>query len=109
MSRLRLTFSLLAVVVAVFAAAFTTPKLEKSGEAIEYYYRFDGAVGEENQMSKWTQIPSYASATCVTGAVRGCKITNTTNSSGHPTSVPLSGGLPVVQNPTQPVVQNKNN
>ncbi len=102
---------LLTFLVAVFAVAFTTPDLKSKAPQTNYFYRFDGAVGEEDDMSKWTEVDAYGDVTCTTGTVRGCRITNTTNSGGHPTSVPLHSvtQLPIISLPTQPAVQNKNN
>lgn len=89
--------AILAIVLAAGAAAFTAPEKQvtRSQAFEDFYYRFDGAVGEESDMSQWTQISqsTYNSLSC-TGSAKACKITNTTNSGGHPTSVPLSGGLP---------------
>lgn len=90
-------FSSAALVVAVIFAAFTyqTTNTEATTGQTEYFYRFDGTPGQESNMSKWTQISSgeYNSLDCE-GTTKSCKIKNTTNSGGHPTSVPLSGGLP---------------
>lgn len=89
--------AILAVAVAIGAVAFTAekPAVSKADDFTNYYYRFDGTSGQEGMTNKWTQITqgAYDSLSCF-GSAKGCKITNTTNSSGHPTSVPLSGGVP---------------
>lgn len=88
-----------ALSAAIIFAAFAYPKTVPVNKSnlIEYFYRFDGTSGQESNMSKWTQITqgAYDSLSCPNGSAQGCKIKNTTNSAGHPTSVPLSGGVPV--------------
>lgn len=93
---------LLAVVLVIGASAFITAKQghlkqTKNNLAI-YYYRFDGTSGQESNMSLWTQladVSAYDALSCPAGSSVGCKIQNTTNSAGHPTSVPLSpSGVP---------------
>lgn len=100
-----------ALVVAIIFAAFTYPKTvhESKGNLTDFYYRFDGSPGDENIMANWTQISkgAYDSLTCA-GTTKSCKITNNTNTSGHPTSVPLNAsGLPQ-QGAVNTLVVNKN-
>jgi len=104
-------FGLLAMLIAIVAVSFTTITNAGHSPKTSFFYRYDGAVGGESTMSNWTSIATYASATCVTGSVRGCKIENTTSSAGHPTSVPLSATthLPITSGTLQPAVENKNN
>lgn len=89
--------ALAAIVIAIGAAAFTAEKKQPvpSGDFAPFYYRFTGAPGQAGDVSKWEQITkgAYDSMSCLSN-VKPCKITNTTNSAGHPTSVPLSGTLP---------------
>lgn len=105
---------IVAVAIAIFAFAFTRPEKKDLGPKnplVTYYYSFSGTPGQENDMSKWNQITAddYANLVCPTGNVEGCGIQNSTNSAGHPTSVPLSGlgGHPIVSAPTTALV-NKN-
>lgn len=97
------SLGIIAVVIAIAGAAFASPgskeiKKNKTADGLNiYYYRFDGDPGDEDVMSEWTQLvdePAYDLVNCEPGNDVGCKIQNTTNSSGHPTSVPLSGGVP---------------
>ncbi|OJW31507.1 MAG: hypothetical protein BGO54_13675 [Sphingobacteriales bacterium 46-32] len=99
----RYFFGIIAVAIAFTAVAFTkapSQNSKQSGNFTDYYYKFTGAAGEENDMNKWQQLSTlndYNAFSCPSGSVKGCKIINTTNSSGHPTSVPLDGsGLPTV-------------
>jgi hypothetical protein len=82
-----------AIVLAAGLAAFSreSDRPMKPGDPILFYYRFDGAPGHENEMANWTQISkgAYDSLGCL-GSTKACKITNTTNDDGHPTSVPLA-------------------
>lgn len=103
-----------AVVIATLAFAFTAPQktdIRIHHPLVTYYYSFTGSHDQENDMSKWTQITAddYANLDCPSGNVEGCGIQNTTNSAGHPTSVPLSGvdGHPILSAPTTALV-NKN-
>ncbi len=105
---------IVALVTAIFAFAFTRPEkkdVRADHPLVTYYYSFSGNHGQENDMSKWTQITEseYANLGCPNVNVEGCEIQNTTNSGGHPTSVPLSGvgGYPIVSSPTTAAV-NKN-
>lgn len=89
-----------AVVIALAAVAFTkipTKHTTHHGKLTDFYYQFTGSHGQEATTSLWVQLSSlsdYNSFSCKPGNDAGCKIINTTNSGGHPTSVPLSGGLP---------------
>ena len=95
-----------AIVVAIIFAAitFSNAKTIVRSNFTEYFYRFDGTPGQESIMSKWTQITqgAYDSLPCES-TVKTCKIKNTTNSAGHPTSVPLSGGTPALTAPNTDV------
>lgn len=103
-----------AVIIALSVFAFTRTEkkiIRHDNSMVDYYYRFDGTHGQENNMSLWTQISAgtYDALPCPNINSQGCKIINSTNSSGHPTSVPLSGvnGFPVPVTPNS-VVVNKN-
>lgn len=105
---------IVAVVIAISALAFTRSEkkdISPNHPMVTYYYSFSGSHGQENDMSKWIQITAddYANLDCPSGNVEGCGIQNTTNSAGHPTSVPLSGvgGHPILSSPTTALV-NKN-
>jgi hypothetical protein len=100
----RFIYGSFAAIIALVAVAFTnapSSEMKQTGNPTDYYYQFTGTHGQENQMSKWVQLSTlgdYNDFDCPTGSDEGCKIVNTTNSGGHPTSVPLTGaGLP---NPT---------
>ncbi len=87
-------------------------EMKTEAPAVDFYYRFDGSPGDEDQMSEWTQITlaEYNAPTCASGSNSGCKIKNTTNSSGHPTSVPLTTGgtqVPRVDGTINTEVKNK--
>lgn len=110
----RYIVGLVAVIVALSVFAFSKPEKKQfrhDQSMVDFYYRFDGIHGEENIMSKWTQISAgaYDSLQCPNINTQGCKIVNSTNSGSHPTLVPLSGagGFPVNVAPNSLVV-NKN-
>lgn len=92
-------FGILSIAITAVVFAFALPGNSKEEAKLQdFYYQFEGAPGEENIMSKWTQLPdlqAYQNVDCPQGSDLACRIINTTNSGGHPTSVPLSGGLPV--------------
>ncbi|MBN8789579.1 MAG: hypothetical protein J0I84_21060 [Terrimonas sp.] len=90
--------AILAFVIAVSAVAFTTEKkrVPNPGNFTEYFYKFTGSTTSDvSDMSKWQQISQngYDSILCNSTA-KACKIINTTNSGGHPTSVPAVAGVP---------------
>lgn len=92
-------FGILSIAIIAVLFAFALPgKSEKDSKVTEFYYQFTGTHGEESDMSKWEQLDDldeYQDVNCPSGNAVACRIINTTNSGGHPTSVPLSGGLPV--------------
>lgn len=112
----RYLFGMLAIVLAFGAVAFTkspAKQSKQSGGFTDYYYQFTGTHGQENDMSKWVQlddVDEYNTFNCPNGSARACKIKNTTNSGGHPTSVPLTGaGLPnPLISPNQAAVNRSN-
>lgn len=95
---LGLTALVLAFGFSAFSSSKTHPAKAARANFTTYYYRFDGNAGQENIMSDWTQLSdqdAYDAVDCPAGSVKGCVIENSTNASGHPTSVPLDGaGLP---------------
>ena len=98
---------LIAVVFAVFAAAFTTPKVSHH-PTTDTRYKFTGNHGEEGQVAKWEVIASPSDFPCDNSNQKGCQITSTSNVGGHPSSVPLSGGLPSLVAPTTSVTNTHN-
>lgn len=87
----------IALTAVVFAFAIPN-KPKEEAKVQDFYYKFIGTHGQENDMSKWVQLTDldeYEDVNCPQGNAVACRIINTTNSAGHPTSVPLtSGGLP---------------
>lgn len=92
-------FGSIAILLAITAVAFNNAEPEQTVDSnlVNYFYRFDGSPGDEDDMTKWTQITqgAYDSLPC-SGSAKACKITNTTiDLNNHPTEVPLNGsGLP---------------
>jgi hypothetical protein len=81
-------------------SSFKKDRAPKYHPNTDYYYEFTGSHGNESTMSLWVQlatIDDYNDFICPGGSTNSCKIINNTNSSSHPTSVPLdSGGFPQV-------------
>lgn len=80
---------------------------------VNYYYRFIGTHGQESDTSKWVQLTdedAYDQFICSDGEAIACKIKNTTNVNGRPSSVPLTtGGLPDPTMSPNIAVKNRSN
>lgn len=84
------------VIIVVFSAFKKTQT--DSTEAIdkpqtEFYFKFDGVPGEEDQENKWIELPdlnAYESIECE-GEVNGCVLITTSKTGNHPTQVPVTG------------------
>lgn len=108
---------IIALVIAISAVAFRTDRkqkpLNKDSDVINYFYRFTGNHGSEDTMSYWVQLTdeeAYDLVNCPNGNDKGCKIKNTTNLNGHPTSVPLNvDKVPIVSSPNVALQNRPNN
>ena len=84
------------VFMVAFSAFKKTPST--SNETIEkpqteYYFKFDGEPGEEDQENKWTELAdfeAYEDEGCI-GSVNGCVLITTSKTGNHPTEVPVTG------------------
>lgn len=102
-------FIILAFTVALTAAAFTTVKKQEAKKSIkdkdlliDYYFRFDGDDGQEDDESLWIQISAtmYNLGSC-NQQYRGCMlktttITGTSGAGAHPATVNITGTAPNV-------------
>lgn len=83
----------LSVSLAYGISAFKNSKADSNNKPpTSFYYEFTGTHGNESNVNLWNQLPSqtdYNNLTCPMGSTSSCKIINTTNSGGHPTSVPV--------------------
>lgn len=90
-----------AVALSFGVSAFNKSKADSKNKPLtDYYYEFTGTHGNESNLNLWSQLSSqtdYDNLICPMGSTNSCKITNSTNSGGHPTAVPLdSKGFPQV-------------
>ncbi|HCN84939.1 MAG TPA: hypothetical protein DIT07_15180 [Sphingobacteriaceae bacterium] len=77
---IRYITSIFAVIIAVGAVAFTTPKRGTSHnpKALTYYFQFTGSHGDEADVTKWQEISvnTYDGLSC-DASHQGCKIAST--------------------------------
>jgi len=75
---IRYITSVFALIIAVGAVAFTSPKqgTKHNPKTLSYYFQFTGPHGQEADETLWQEISlsDYNSLTCA-GSNKGCKIT----------------------------------
>ncbi len=84
------------VIMIAFSAFKKTPST--SNETIEkpqteYYFKFDGEPGEEDQENKWIElddIDDYLAEACE-GLINGCVLKTESKTGNHPSEVPVTG------------------
>jgi hypothetical protein len=94
--------SILAVIIAVGAVAFTAPNsgIKHNPKMLTYYFQFTGTHGHEADETLWQEISlsDYNSLSC-SGSNQGCKIT---------TDAVVDGSLPFPEREISSVTVNAN-
>jgi len=85
---------LLTLVVMVSFSAFQKKDAKLPEKTYtNYYFKFTGLPGEEDQESKWQELAdvnAYNALAC-DGSVNGCALITTSKTNNHPTEVPVTG------------------